>query len=464
MFEDRSYKRTFYSAPQSVTSLVAAFLEPSITVAVYLLVAAWFDEPIARSDLTLCLLIFALTFPGRNRFDDRPLNAAVDISTSWLSLLAILALCGYATRSLGFFSVDVLAWWGGITPVLQWLAFFGGRAWRRRLAAQPSHRRSAIVVGAGALGVKVSHAFQARGDSGLSFLGYFDDRADDRVDSAAAGQRLGTLREAAPYIREHGVHEVYITLPLGSQPRIVELLEQVQGTTASLFYVPDVFGISIIQGRLKDMNGVPVVGICETPFTGTNELVKRISDIVLASMILVLIAPVLLVLAVGVKISSPGPVLFRQRRNGLDGGEIVVWKFRSMRTQDDGAVVKQATKDDPRTTRFGAFIRRTSLDELPQFFNVLQGRMSIVGPRPHAVAHNEQYRQIIKAYMVRHKVKPGITGWAQVNGHRGETDTIDKMRARVEYDLEYLRNWTLGLDLQIIARTVKLVFFDRNAY
>jgi putative colanic acid biosysnthesis UDP-glucose lipid carrier transferase len=178
----------------------------------------------------------------------------------------------------------------------------------------------------------------------------------------------------------------------------------------------------------------------------------------------VLIAPVLAVLAIGVKMSSPGPVIFRQRRNGLDGEEITVYKFRSMRAMDNGPVVKQATKDDPRITRFGAFIRRTSLDELPQFINVLQGRMSIVGPRPHAVAHNELYRKLIKAYMVRHKVKPGITGWAQVNGHRGETDTVEKMQARVEYDLEYLRNWSLGFDLQIIARTVKLVFFDRNAY
>jgi putative colanic acid biosysnthesis UDP-glucose lipid carrier transferase len=242
------------------------------------------------------------------------------------------------------------------------------------------------------------------------------------------------------------------------------LLEQVQGTTASVFYVPDVFGISIIQGRLQDMNGVPVVGICETPFTGTNRLVKRVSDLVLASFIMVLIAPIFIAIAIGVKLSSPGPAIFRQRRNGLDGEEIIVYKFRSMRAMDDGAVVQQATKDDARITPLGAFLRRSSLDELPQFINVLQGRMSIVGPRPHAVAHNEQYRQLIKAYMVRHKVKPGITGWAQIHGLRGETDTIEKMRARVEYDLEYLRNWTLGLDLQIIARTIKLVFFDRNAY
>jgi putative colanic acid biosynthesis UDP-glucose lipid carrier transferase len=463
MFQERGYNRTFYSAPQSVTSLVAACLEPALTVLVYLAVARWFDEPIARSDLTLCLLIFALTFPGRNRFWDRPLNAAVDISISWLSLLVILTLCGYATNSLVLFDFNVLVWWALITPALLWFTVFSGRKALRHLAAQPANRRTAVVVGAGALGVKVARGFQSRSDLGLSFLGYFDDRSDDRIDAEAV-QRLGSLRQVAEFVRANGVNEVYITLPLGSQPRILELMEQVQGTTASVFFVPDVFGISIIQGRLQDMNGVAVVGLCETPFTGINRLVKSVSDLVLASLILLLIAPLLLVIAIGVKLSSPGPVLFRQRRNGLDGEEIVVYKFRSMRSQDDGQVVPQATKDDPRVTPFGAFIRRTSLDELPQFINVLQGRMSIVGPRPHAVAHNEQFRQLIKAYMVRHKVKPGITGWAQIHGHRGETDTIEKMQARVEYDLEYLRNWSPLLDLQIIARTIKLVFFDRNAY
>jgi putative colanic acid biosynthesis UDP-glucose lipid carrier transferase len=192
--------------------------------------------------------------------------------------------------------------------------------------------------------------------------------------------------------------------------------------------------------------------------------VKRASDIVLASIILVLISPILLAVAIGVKLGSPGPVIFKQRRNGLAGEEIIVYKFRSMRAAGDGSAFRQATKNDPRVTKFGAFIRRTSLDELPQFFNVLQGRMSIVGPRPHPVELNDQYRPIIKAYMVRHKVRPGVTGWAQVNGYRGETDTLEKMMARIEFDLEYLRNWSLGLDLQIIANTVRLVFADGRAY
>ena len=464
MYEDRTYKRTFYSAPQSVTSLVAAFLEPTITVLAFILANQWMDEPIGRPQLTVCLLVFALTFPGRNRFRDSLLGASVDIFISWLLLLTILALCAYATRSLKYFEDDVLITWAVATPLLQCMAVWAGKKVLQLQATRKDSRRSAIVVGGGGLGVKVSRALSGLEDRNVDFLGYFDDRVDDRLHESAAANCLGGLKDVAPFVRQRGVHEVFITLPLGSQPRIVDLLDQLQGTTASLFFVPDVFGIGIIQGRLQDMNGVPVVGICETPFTGTNELVKRVSDIVLALTILVLISPILLAVAIGVKLSSPGPTIFKQRRNGLDGDEIVVYKFRSMTTQDNGSVVRQATKHDARITRFGAFIRRTSLDELPQFINVLQGRMSIVGPRPHAVAHNEEYRRLIKAYMVRHKVKPGITGWAQVNGQRGETDTIEKMQARVEYDLEYLRNWSLGLDLQIIIRTVRLVFFDRNAY
>jgi putative colanic acid biosynthesis UDP-glucose lipid carrier transferase len=463
MFDDRS-KRTFYNAPQSVTSFVAALLEPAISVITFLIANAVLEEHIDRPELMLCVLVFAITLPGRNRFRDNMLSAGTDIVVSWLGLLAILALCGYATRSFYLFEMRALIGWAAVTPIVQWLAVLLGQRILQRRRSRPEARRKAIIVGAGPVGMKVARVITGRDDVGIDFVGCFDDRSDERVLEAASLKRLGGLKDVANYVRQHGIHEVYITLPLGSQPRIVELLEQVQGTTASLYYVPDVFGISIIQGRLQDVNGIPVVGICETPFTGINELAKRVSDIVMASIILLLISPILLFVAIGVKLSSPGPVIFKQKRNGLDGKEVTVYKFRSMTTMDNGAVVKQATKGDARITKFGAFLRKTSLDELPQFINVLQGRMSIVGPRPHAVAHNEQYRELIKAYMVRHKVRPGITGWAQVNGHRGETDTIEKMQARVEYDLEYLRNWSLGLDLQIIVRTIRLVFFDRHAY
>jgi putative colanic acid biosynthesis UDP-glucose lipid carrier transferase len=460
MFENRS-NHNFNSAPQSITAFVATVLEPAITVLVYLAAMAWHDEPIGRADLTLCLLVVTLTWPGINRFRDRLSSAAVGVLGSWLTLLAILAGFGYGTRSLDLFNHDVIKLWMVATPLLQLLFVRLGHRALRHEAAVVQNRRRAAVIGAGGLGVKVARALSQNVSQGIDFVGYFDDRNDSRLHADAAAKRLGSLADAAPYILANGVKEVFITLPLGSQPRIINLLEHLQGTTASVYFVPDVFGISIIQGRLQDINGIPVVGICETPFTGINRLIKRASDVVLASLILLLILPVLLVVALGVKFSSPGPVIFKQRRNGLDGEEIVVYKFRSMTTMDNGTVVKQATKGDARITPFGAFIRRTSLDELPQFINVLQGRMSIVGPRPHAVAHNEMYRQLIKAYMVRHKVKPGITGWAQVNGHRGETDTLEKMQTRVEYDLEYLRNWSLGLDLVIILRTVKSVFYDK---
>ncbi len=464
MLEDRTQKTAFFSAPQSVTSLVAALLEPSIAVLAYLLATLAFQQPVVRSDLALCVLLIALTFPGRNRFKTPLLVAGTEIITAWAVTLATLWLCAYATTSLHFFSPSVLLLWALATPLLLWAGVAAGRSVLRYRAAQPANRHSAVVVGAGALGAKVARALQDNREEGHDFAGWFDDRADARVHADATATMLGSLKDVGPYVHAHGIKEVYITMPLGSQPRILQLIKSVQGTTASIYFVPDVFGISIIQGRLQDMNGVPVVGICETPFTGTNELVKRVSDLVLATLILLLVAPLMGLIAIGVKLSSPGPVLFRQRRNGLDGDEIAVYKFRSMTAQDDGAVVAQATRSDARITRFGAFLRRTSLDELPQFINVVQGRMSIVGPRPHAVAHNEMYRNLISAYMVRHKVKPGITGWAQVNGLRGETETIDKMKARVELDLEYLRNWSLGLDLQIILRTLRVAFVERNAY
>jgi putative colanic acid biosynthesis UDP-glucose lipid carrier transferase len=209
---------------------------------------------------------------------------------------------------------------------------------------------------------------------------------------------------------------------------------------------------------------MPVISVCETPFKGIDGITKRISDVVFSSLILALILPVLIAIAVAVKWTSAGPVIFKQRRYGLAGEEIVVYKFRSMSVTEDGSTVTQATKNDQRITPLGAFLRKTSLDELPQFINVLQGRMSIVGPRPHAVAHNELYRKLIKGYMVRHKVKPGITGWAQVNGFRGETETLQKMQGRIDYDLDYLRNWSLRLDIQIILKTVRLVLKDQAAY
>jgi putative colanic acid biosynthesis UDP-glucose lipid carrier transferase len=249
-----------------------------------------------------------------------------------------------------------------------------------------------------------------------------------------------------------------------AEAKIREVVDELADSAASVYLVPDIFTFQLLNARTEHIDGLPVIGIRETPFTGTEGLLKRTEDLVLATMILVVISPVLAAIALGVKLSSPGPVIFKQRRYGLDGQAIRVYKFRSMSVCEEGDVARQAGRADPRVTRFGAFLRRTSLDELPQFFNVLQGRMSIVGPRPHPVALNEEFRTRIKGYMLRHKVLPGITGLAQINGFRGETDTLEKMEKRVEYDLSYIQNWSLRLDLQIIGRTIFKGFRHDNAY
>jgi putative colanic acid biosynthesis UDP-glucose lipid carrier transferase len=321
-----------------------------------------------------------------------------------------------------------------------------------------------VIVGINETGLKLAKRIAESPHRMMEVRGFFDDRAEPRLAPGPEIALLGKMSDIAAYVREGGINVIFISQPMSAQPRVRQLLDDLQDTTASIYFLPDMVTFDLMQARFDEVGGMPVVAICETPFSGLNSLVKRASDIALASLILLLLAPVMLAIGAAVKFSSPGPVIFRQRRYGLNGDDIVVYKFRSMAVCEDGARVTQARKNDLRVTRLGAVLRRTSLDELPQFINVLKGSMSIVGPRPHAVAHNEQYRGLIKGYMLRHKVKPGITGWAQVNGLRGETDTLDKMAARVEFDLDYLRNWSLSLDLWIILRTVRVVLGRDNAY
>jgi putative colanic acid biosynthesis UDP-glucose lipid carrier transferase len=323
----------------------------------------------------------------------------------------------------------------------------------------------AIVVGANGMGRALARQLEADPLSQARVTAFFDDRTPDRLGEALEAPLSGRIDSVADFVRANRVDQIYIALPMASQPRILKLLDQLRDTTASIFFLPDIFLYDLIQARVDTVGGLPVVAVCETPFHGTTGVIKRLSDVLMASAALLLTAPLMLAIAIAIKTTMPGPVLFKQRRYGLDGEQIVVWKFRTMKVQEDGAEVRQATRNDERVTSLGGLLRRTSLDELPQFFNVLQGSMSVVGPRPHAVAHNEMYRKLIKGYMIRHKVKPGITGWAQVNGSRGETDTIEKMKQRIEFDLEYLRNWSLRLDLLIVWRTVWLAIRgDRNAY
>ena len=280
----------------------------------------------------------------------------------------------------------------------------------------------------------------------------------------APEQWVGACTGVATFVQRHAVDSIYIALPISTAPRIAELLQELRDTTASIYFVPNLFAFDLVQPRCLEIHGIPALAVCESPHRGMPGLRKRIIDIVLALIALLLIGPALLVVAAIVRLTSPGPALFRQRRYGLHGEEIFVYKFRTMSVCENGATVRQATRDDRRITPLGRVLRRMSIDELPQILNVLTGKMSFVGPRPHAVAHNEQYRKLISGYMIRHKVRPGITGWAQVNGLRGETDTVEKMRQRIEYDIDYLNNWSLWLDFKILLRTVPLIFRDKGAY
>jgi putative colanic acid biosynthesis UDP-glucose lipid carrier transferase len=278
------------------------------------------------------------------------------------------------------------------------------------------------------------------------------------------GHRVGTLDDLVADARQRRVEMIYVTLPMRAEGRIQGILDRLADTTASVYVVPDFFVFELLHSRWTSINGLPVVSVFENPFYGIDGLVKRGLDVILASLFLLIAGLPMAVIAAAVKLTSPGPVLFRQNRYGLDGREIPVWKFRSMRVCEDGGQVKQATRDDPRVTPLGSFLRRSSLDELPQLLNVLQGTMSLVGPRPHATAHNEHYRSRIHGYMLRHKVKPGITGLAQVNGCRGETDTLDKMENRIKFDHRYIREWSIWMDLKILLDSVKVVFSRQNAY
>lgn len=322
--------------------------------------------------------------------------------------------------------------------------------------------RSFVIAGGGELGRKLLNKIADNQSLGLVFHGYYDDYKVG-IDSENI-ECKGDLEKLVADCKKGNVDRVYITLPMRAEERIKWLMNELADSTASVYLVPDIFMFELLHARSDVIAGIPTISIYDSPLDGSNAIIKRIEDLLLSSIFLLVFSPILLLISIFVKVTSPGPVLFKQIRYGIDGKAIEVWKFRSMKVMENGDNVTQAKKNDVRLTPIGGFIRSTSLDELPQFFNVLQGRMSIVGPRPHAVVHNEEYRTIINGYMLRHKVKPGITGWAQVNGLRGETDTLEKMEKRIEFDLDYIRNWSLVFDIKIVFSTVVKSFTDKSAY
>jgi putative colanic acid biosynthesis UDP-glucose lipid carrier transferase len=385
------------------------------------------------------------------------------LALRWLIMLFALLTVGYATKSSGDFSRRVVLTWAVTTPgFLIGIALLIHEA-LKQLLADPQSARRAIFAGYNDISVSLAQRVEQTSSSALRIDGFFDDRAPQRL-GAGTSEALqsepalkGGLKDIVAYVQAHTIDVIFVALPVSHLARVQTLLDDLRDTTISIYYVPMVFPLDSIQGGTSEFLGVPLIALCETPLHGTRGVSKRLTDLTLASLILIPAFPLMLMIALLVRLSSPGPVIFKQRRYGLDGRQIIVYKFRTMSVTEDGDSIRQATQSDSRVTPLGRFLRRTSLDELPQLLNVLQGRMSLVGPRPHAVAHNEQYRKLIKGYMLRHKVAPGMTGLAQIHGMRGETQTLEQMEARVKYDLEYLRNWSPLLDLKILFKTVLIV-------
>jgi len=495
----------------SFGGFVRVVLDPLLILLCLVLSCALAGSGFGAAELVLAVIVFSLTFPSEVSLHKLQQNLFGTIFINWILLLALLLFFGYATKFIAKFDTHMLAIWFLSTPFVLYAAHRTIPILVPQLLAIDGYR-SAIIVAANEVGRRLAVNLVEHPALGFRFLGFFDDdcfkaqpdlrtsaclsdgdgtgRSEeaygsdrpDRCFGAAqahvdhprergskdeldtVGPLLGTIDAVSSFVKANRVEAVFIALPMAAQPRLLQLLDQIKDTTASVYFVPDIFITDLINARIDDVNGMPVMAVCDSPIVGMDALLKRIFDVVISVLALAALSPVMLATAIGIKLGPRGPVLFRQRRYGLDGRQIVVCKFRSMTVVEDGGVVRQATKNDQRVTPLGAFLRKTSLDELPQLFNVLGGSMSLVGPRPHAVAHNEQYRGLIKGYMVRHKVKPGITGWAQVNGLRGETDSIEKMRRRIEYDIEYLRRWSLGLDMLILCKTAIIVFQRTNAY
>lgn len=457
-----------FSNSSPVIGFFKLFLDPFLAVATLYILTIPFEISQDGVLVVMAVLTFLLTavmldgvflfVPGYSR----PLLGLGRFAIEWLAVVVTLFLIGVVSGFDEYIHPPFFVAWAIVAP----LALVSAHLLFRLFVLHPIKNdiKNVIIIGANAPGQALAHNIQKHPYLKMKFLGFFEDREASRLGEVNPGDIIGDLTNFPDYVRKNNIHQIYITLPMTAQPRVMQILDCLKDSTASVYFVPDLFVFDLINARFDHVSGIPVVAICESPFLGINSVVKRLSDVVLSLMILALIWPVLLIVAIAVKLTSRGPIFFKQKRYGEDGQSVLVYKFRSMTVMENGDKVVQATKNDARLTPIGGFIRKTSLDELPQFINVLQGKMSIVGPRPHANAHNEQYRKLIKGYMIRHMVKPGITGWAQVNGFRGETDTLDKMEGRIAYDLDYLRNWSVWLDIKIIWMTATSMFRDKNAF
>jgi putative colanic acid biosysnthesis UDP-glucose lipid carrier transferase len=449
-----------------IQAVIPAVVAVATLYAIIIFSGTTFD-PSSAAVVIVAVLCLVLVQPPREvstQLASARASAVIDVIFRWMLLLGVLLAIGYVTKSLTAYPRSIFLSWAVVTPVALIVVTLTMQEIMRRFLMRAFDNRSAIIAGYNTSSFELARRLKNNPGMRLEVSGFFDDRSPDRLGMEPGTKLVGNLSDMSEYVKQHRTDVIFIALPIRHVKRVMNLLDELRDTTASIYYVPDIFVFDLIQARSGEIHGIPVVAMCETPFYGYRGVTKRLTDLAFSMVILLLLLPLLVLIAVMVKTTSPGPIIFKQRRYGLDGREIAVYKFRTMRVTEDGSQIRQASRSDSRITPVGGVLRRSSMDELPQLINVLQGRMSLVGPRPHAVAHNEEYRKLIKGYMVRHKVLPGITGLAQVNGCRGETSQLEEMEARVNFDLDYLRHWTPLLDIKILLLTVVKVFRDDKAY
>jgi len=384
------------------------------------------------------------------------LGETKDVVLAWLAVPVALFAFWFFTRTATNYSRVASFAWFVFAPLFLCSVRVGVRITLRALRVQGRNIHRVAILGCTKDAERLAESFEASPWLGLKLHGVFDDRSDERRRDGGHShlEVIGTSDDLIRACHQGQLDAVYVALPLRAEERTAKVLAALADTTVTVYLVADLLYFSLLNAQWGQVGGVPIVSLHDSPFQGMVGWIKRIEDLLLGGFIVLLTALPMVFIALAIKIKSPGPIFFHQWRYGLCGRKIRILKFRTMTVCEDGKEVVQATKDDARVTKLGKFLRRTSLDEFPQFLQVLTGELSLVGPRPHAVAHNEKYREIIHGYMLRHMVKPGITGWAQVNGWRGETAELIKMEERVRHDMEYIRNWNLLLDLKIIFLTI----------
>jgi putative colanic acid biosynthesis UDP-glucose lipid carrier transferase len=386
------------------------------------------------------------------------------LAASWAVVLLVGLVFSFLIHHVGYLSRLWLFYWYIIGLAILMVSRAILYSVLHHLRSKGLNSKRVVIVGYGHTGREMHRRATQQYWSGYDVKAVHAGGATvtDPIDPNIA--HLHTLEGIHDFVIEHKIHEIWITLPLSDSAKLQTLQYLLRNSLVDIRWIPDTLSMQILSNKMINFLGLPAVDLNSPVSNDVRGIVKELFDKVFALTVLILLLPLFIVLAVVIKLSSPGPVFFKQPRLGLNGKQFNVYKFRSMKLHEEHGTIRQATQDDPRVTKIGRFIRRTSLDELPQFINVLLGDMSVVGPRPHALQHNELYKDRLEMYMLRHRVKPGITGWAQIHGYRGETDTVDKMAKRVQFDLHYIQHWSFWMDLKIIAWTAFKGWTGNNAY